>query len=97
MYFNERVFYFQPDFLFYLFIYLTAALLHLKVPRPGVKSELQLPAYTIATATATAAPDLSCICDLCHSLRQHWILNPLSETRDQTHILMEIELGSQPT
>ena len=33
----------------------------------GVKLELQLPAYT----TATATPDLSAICDL------HWIFNPL--------------------
>ena len=27
--------------------------------------------------------------DLCCSLRQHWILNPLSEARDQTDILMD--------
>ena len=32
---------------------------HMEVPRLGVKLELQLLAYTIATAT----PDLSCICD----------------------------------
>ena len=38
----------------------------MEVPRLGVKLELQLPAYT----TATATPD------------------PLSEDRDQTHILM---------
>ena len=37
-----------------------------KFPRLGIKSELQLPAYAIATAT----PDLSGICDLCHSLQQ---------------------------
>ena len=37
--------------------------------------------------TATATTDLRCICDLCHSLWQHQILNPLSEARDQTHIL----------
>ena len=34
-------------------------------------------------------PDLSCVCDLYHSSRQHQILNPLSETRDQTCILMD--------
>ena len=33
---------------------------HMEVPRLGVKSELQLPAYTTATATL----DLSCIWDL---------------------------------
>ena len=47
----------------------------------GVVSELQLPAYT------TATPDLSCIFDCI--LQQHWILNPVSEASDRTHILMD--------
>ena len=51
----------------------------------GVESELQLPAYT----AATAPPDLSLIRDLWHSLWQCWILNPLREARDQTRILMD--------
>ena len=55
------------------------------VPRLGVKSEPQLPAYAIATAT----PDPSCICDLHHSSPQGQILNPMSEARDQTYILMD--------
>ena len=46
---------------------------------------LQLLAYT----TATAIPDRSYICDLYHSLWQRWILNPLSEARDRTRILMD--------
>ena len=33
--------------------------------------------------------DLSCICDLHHSLWQCRILNPLSDARDQTCILMD--------
>ena len=41
------------------------------------------------TATATAMPDLSCICNLHHSSWQHRVLNPLSEARDQTHVLMD--------
>ena len=57
---------------------------HTEVPRPGVKSELQLLAYTTAIATR----DLSCVCDLHHSSWKCWILNPLSETTDQTHNLM---------
>ena len=56
----------------------------MEVPRLGVELELQLPAY----ATATAIPDQSPICNLCFSSRQHWILNPLSEVRDWTCILM---------
>ena len=43
-----------------------------------------------AYATATATPNLNCICDLCCSLYQHWILNPLSDARDQTHILIGV-------
>ena len=37
----------------------------MEVPRLGVKSELQLPAY--ATAYATTMPDPSLFCDLHHS------------------------------
>ena len=44
--------------------------------------------------TATAIPDLSCICDLCYSLRQCRILKPMSEARDPTHILMDTVSGS---
>ena len=51
----------------------------------GVKSELQLPAYS----TATAMQDPSCICDLHHSPQQCWILNPVSKARDWTCILMD--------
>ena len=47
--------------------------------------ELQLLAYTTATATW----DLSRICSLCHSLQQCWILNPQSKARDRTCILRE--------
>ena len=58
---------------------------HVEVPGLGVELELQLPAYT--TATATQYPSFAC--DLPHSLRQHQILNLLSEAMDQTHILMD--------
>ena len=49
------------------------------------KKELQLLAYT----TGIATPGPSHISSLCQSLRQLQILNPLSETRDQTHTLMD--------
>ena len=58
----------------------------MEVSRLGVKLELQLLAYT--TGTEMQGP--SCVCDLHHSLQQCPILNPLSETRDQTHNLMDI-------
>ena len=57
----------------------------MEAPRLEGESELQLLAYTIAMAT----PDLSCICELCHSSRQHWLLNPLSEVRYQIQTLCQ--------
>ena len=58
---------------------------HMEVPKLGVKLELQLRAYT----TATAMQDPCLICDLHHTSWQCWILNPLIRVRDQTHILMD--------
>ena len=58
----------------------------MEIPRPGVKSELQLPSY----ATATATWDSSHVFDLHHSSQQCCILNLLSEARDLTCILMDI-------
>ena len=43
-----------------------------------VESELQLSAYT----TATATQDPSHVCKLHHSTWQCWNLNPMSEARD---------------
>ena len=59
-------------FLFFCFVFAFLGLnpQHMEVPRIGVKSELQLPAYT----TATAMQDPSCICDLHHSSQECQIL-----------------------
>ena len=62
----------------------------MEVPGLGVKSELQLQAYP----TATTMLDPSHIYNLHCTLQQHRILNPLSQARDQTHILTETMLGS---
>ena len=64
--------------------FLGVYLRHMEIFRLGVESELQLLAYD----TATAMLDLSCVCDLHHSSRQHRFLNPLSEARDRTGNLM---------
>ena len=59
------------------------------MPRLGAESELQLPAYT----TATAAQDPSCVYGLHYSSRA--TLDPLRETwsteqgHDRTHVLMD--------
>ena len=55
---------------------------HMEVSRLGVKSELQL---------AACATDAS----LRHSSQRCCILNPLSKTRDQTHILMDTSSSPQ--
>ena len=55
-----------------------------EVPRLGVESEPWPPAYTRATATQ----DPSRVCNLHHSSRQRWIVNPLSKGRDRTRNLM---------
>ena len=57
---------------------------HMEVSKLGVELELQLLAYT----TATTIRDPSHICDLHYNSLQHQIPNPLSEARDQTHVLM---------
>ena len=73
----------------YLFIYLCCFLglqmLHMEVPRLGVESEL----YLLAHTTVTAMQDPSHVCNLHYSSWQRLILNPLSETRDRTCILMD--------
>ena len=66
---------------FFFLVFLGPCLRHTEVPRLGVKLELQLPAYT----TATAMSDLTYI--TAHGQCQ--ILNPVSEARDQTRILMD--------
>ena len=56
----------------------------------------QMGAAAEAYTTTTATPDTRCICELHCSLLQCQILNPLSEAKDQTHILMETMLGAEP-
>ena len=70
---------------FLFFGFLGLHLNHMEVSRLEEELELQLLAYI----TATATPDLSRICDLHCSSWQRWILNPLSEAMDQTHLLKD--------
>ena len=76
-------------FLFFIFL---PHLQYMEVPKLGVQLELQLPAYT----TATAMPNPSCICNLHWSLWQHGILNPLREARDRIHILTDTSWVLKP-
>ena len=76
--------------LFVCFCFLRPHTEHMEIPRLGVESELQLQAHT------TAAWDPSHICDLRHSSLQRWILNPLSEVRDQTCVPLDIRQVGMP-
>ena len=55
----------------------------MEIPGLGAALELQRPFY------ATATQDPSLVCNLCYSFWHRQILNPPSETRDQTHILSD--------
>ena len=55
---------------FFFLFFFRAQVRHMEVPSLGVESELQLPAYTTATATQD------------HSLRQRWILNPTEQGQE---------------
>ena len=84
--YNYFVFFFKlccHSFFFCLFAFLGLHLRHMEVPKLGVVSELQLPAY----ATSTAMQDTSCVCGPHLRSWQHQILNPLSKARDQTRNL----------
>ena len=67
-------------FVFFFFAFLGPYPQHMEVPSLGAESELQLLAYTIATAM----PYLSHVCELHHSSWQCLILNPLSESWDRS-------------
>ena len=72
-------------FFFFFFLYLGLYPQHIEVPRLRVELDLQLPAYT----TATATQDLGHVCDLHHGSQQCQIFNPLSEARNLTCVLMD--------
>ena len=69
-------------FLYFLFLFRAA---------PVAYSQIGAAAAGLAAALAT--PDLSCICDFHLSLGQPRILNPLSEARDGTCVLMDTASG----
>ena len=69
----------HPFFFFFFFLG------HMEVPRLEAESELQLPAYT----TATAIRDSSQFLNLHHSSWQCRILDPLSKARDRARAFMD--------
>ena len=72
-------------YLFLSFVFLGPHPRHMEVPRLGVRIRATAAGY----ATTIATRDPSCISDLHHSSRQHCFLNPLSQARDWTWVLMD--------
>ena len=72
------------SFFFLSFVFSGLPPWYMEFPRLGVRLELQLLAYT----TATATPYPNHVCDLYLSSQQCQIFNPLREGRDRTHDLM---------
>jgi len=68
--------FYLSSFSFSIFAFLGPNLWHMEVPGLGVESELQLPAYT----TATATQDLSRVCDL-----HPWKLKLKTKQNKKTH------------
>ena len=81
-----KVIYFRrPMFFIFTHVFsLGPDLWHMEVPRLGVKLELRMLVYTTAIATQDPSHNDGLQC----SLGWHQILNPLSEARDWSHILM---------
>ena len=76
----------QSVFLFY-FIFVFFLVMAVPAICGSFQSKGQVQAAAVAYITATATPDLNCICELCCRLRQCQILNPLSKARDRTQNL----------
>ena len=58
------------------------------IPHAVSLAKGQIGATATGYTTATAMQDPVHVCNLHHSSRQHWILNPLSKARDRTLNLM---------
>ena len=72
-------------FFSFFFVFLGLHQQHMEVPQ----ARGPIGAVVATLATATEMPDPSLVWDLHHSSWQHRILNPLSESRDQTCDLMD--------
>ena len=78
-----------PIFFIFLFFYFFCLYRAAPAAHGSSQAELYWNWSCRPYSTATAMPDPSHLFNLHHIARQGWILNPLSEARDQTHILMD--------
>ena len=78
------------NFLFFSFLLFIYCIFRATSKAACGGSQVRAPIGAIATGLATATPYPSCVCNLHHISRQCWILNRLSEARDQTCVLMDV-------
>ena len=80
----------------YLFIFLGPHLGHMEIPRLEVKSRAAAACLRHSHSNSNPGSESCLACDLHHSSQQCRILNPLSEARDQIHILMDTSWFPNP-
>ena len=81
----EKVAFLSFFLFFFFFVFLGLHSQLMDVPRLRV----DLGRVPLALTPAHAMQDPSCVCGLHHGSWQRWILNPLSDARDQICILMD--------
>ena len=81
--FLTKAFFFNSFLIFNFFFFLRPHLGHMEVPKPGIKSELQLPDYTIAIPNPNCVCDLHCSCGNAGSLI-HWAKPGIEPASSQT-------------
>ena len=94
---SDSVIHIFIPFYFYLFIYFCllsfdVVAISWAAPAAYGGSQARAPLGAVAAGPAPQpqpTPDPSRVCDLHHGSRQRWILNPLSEARDQTRVLVD--------
>ena len=79
---------------FFFFFFLFAAI-PVAYGSSGARGQIRATAASLHHSHSTW--DRSRVCNLHHRFWQHWILKPLSEARNQTHILTDTISGSEPS
>ena len=82
---------------FFLFLLLFYFLIATSAAYGSSQARGRVEAAALVCTTTRVTPDPNCVYNLCCSLQQCRVLNPLSEARDRTNILTEKTLGPLPT
>lgn len=87
------------SFLFFPFLFISflqSYLWHMEVPRLGIKSELQLPAYTTACSNTRFLTNWARLgIKSASSWRPYWVLSLLSHNRNSSDFFFNVRLSSK--